>query len=146
MAKFDGKDLTVLMNDGGSGGLVAVGNSVDCTISIVGDEVDTTDKDSTGWKSFLLGERQATITTNGYTDYSASWGHFSGGVGTSGYYASILNDTQLTIRFTTNTSGDDYIEVTARMTKFESNGAKNQAAGYSVELKSDGVPTVGTIA
>lgn len=139
MAKFDGRDLLLLLDS------VAIGNSLECTVTVDADEVGLTDKDDAGWDDFINGNKRVTITANGYTDYSASWGHFTGGVGVTNYYTKLINNTEITARFTTNSSGDDYIQVTAILKKFESNGRMNEGAGYSIELKSKGAPTTGTI-
>ena len=68
MAIFNGSELIVtLAADGGS--QLKLLHSTSCTLSINADTIDTSTKDSGGWRDILSGQRSFSISADGLMDF-----------------------------------------------------------------------------
>lgn len=118
----------------------AITHATDGSLSFSVDEVDVTTKDSSGWKEILTGIRSGSISTSAMVALDATYGFEE-------LYDAIAADTSLTIKYSTEVTGDMYHSVSAYCTSLEvnSSGPKGVAT-YSATFTITGTPTKGTVA
>lgn len=111
---------------------VAVAKATDCSIEFSANEVNIAHKDVSGsWSASDYGELNATISTSalyaelGGESFDTIWGEFLAG-------------TKMTIRFSTEVTGDTYYEGEFLCTSLSINAPNNESVTYSASFKSDG--------
>jgi len=123
----NGSDLLVYI-DGN-----AIGYSTSCSISFTQDNPVVTSKDDDKWAKRLQGNRDVSISTDGYialdADYNLEY-----------LYELMEAQTGVTVRYSTNTSGDGYFQVAAVISSLNADAPDNEGATFSVEFESNGAP------
>lgn len=116
-------------------GGTAVAHATDASISFSMSPRDVTTKDSGGYRELLEGLRQFSLSTSALYAMDAAYG-------VDDLYTALDDRTQITVRFSTEESGDDYFEGTCYCTSLEisSSGAEDNAS-YSASFEGTGEPT-----
>lgn len=127
MAKIDGK-LIVLQFGG-----VTVAGQTTGSINFSADMLDATTKDSAGWKEFLAGEKNATISVGGLYDPAAA-------EGAEEIIAYLFVGSALTWRFGQLTAGGSYWTGSGVITSISIQADKNTLSAYTVEVQNTGTP------
>jgi len=133
MAKLDGKDIVLKI-----GGVVLVGRTTG-SINFTSDMLDATTADSEGWKEFLAGENNATLSIGGLYDPEAA-------EGASESIAYIFAGTKVTWYYGQTTAGGTYYTGDAYISRVSIQGDKNTVASYTIEIQNTGTPDVETVA
>lgn len=106
-------------------------HATDCSIEISMDTIDTTTKDSAGWRDLLPGLRQASInTSNLYEDSSTE--------GVDELWTAFLARTPLTLRFSTEVVGEERFTGSFYLTSLSLTGGVEDAASYSATFELSG--------
>lgn len=127
MAKIDGKLIVLQI-----GGYTVTGQTTG-SINFSADMLDATTKDSAGWKEFVAGEKNATISVGGLYDPAAS-------TGAEEIIAYLFVGSALTWKFGQLTAGSTYWEGSGLITSININGDKNTLSAYTVEIQNTGTP------
>ena len=113
-------------------GGTAVAHATDASISISQSPRDTTTKDSGGWRDLLEGLRQFSISTSALYAMDAAYG-------VDDLWTALSGRSEVTVKFSTEVSGDEYFEGTCYVTSLEisSSGAEDNAS-YSASFEGTG--------
>ena len=130
--KFNGTDLLVYV-DG-----VAVAHATSHTLNINVDMIDATTKSSAGWKDILPGLKDWSIDFEGLVAYDAAEGF-------SELFADIGSRTQVTVKFSTEETGDDRYTGTAYVASLSASAPLEDVVSYSGSFAGDGVLTEETV-
>lgn len=116
-----------------------IGHMTDASFSFSHEPRDITTKDSAGYRALLEGLRSWTMSSSNLTAFDATYGIDS-------LRTAALARTQLTLRWGTQVSGDDYIQGTAYISSLEesSPGAEDNAT-FSVTFEGTGTPTIAAL-
>ena len=128
MAVKNGTDLTIYV-DG-----VAVGHAKNASISMNDALIDVTTKGSGGWEESLHGLRSFAISGDSLMDLTDSEGAVE-------FTAMITARETATVRFTTNTSGEEYWTGTILAESVDISAPTEDAVGYSYSFKGTGALT-----
>lgn len=130
---------------------VGTGNADSCSISYDVDTKELSDKDvdpgstAPSAVALTLGKKRINITSSGFVVESVD-----GTTAKVGGYKTMLlnvhNGTKVDWKYTTDESGDTVISGEGYVTKFSSNSDDGSEAKYSIEIKSTGTITVGSVA
>lgn len=93
--------------------------------------IDVTTKDSQGWTYILAGLRDWSIDGEGMSEFDATYG-------VNDLRSLWLNRTQVTVRFSTNVSGDEYLEGTAYLTSLNEDASMEEATTFSFTFTGNG--------
>lgn len=129
---FNGKLIGVYV-DG-----TLIGCATSGTLRVEADEIDATCKDSDAWGNNLIGRRSWGMDVDALVKLDA----------TEGLEESIdyiLNETTVTLKFSTEVTGDTYWTGSAIATSVEANAPNNEVASWSVSFSGQGALTKGTI-
>ena len=113
-------------------------HATDCSIEISMDTIDTTTKDSAGWRDILPGLRQASVNTSHLYEDSAS-------EGVDELWAAFLARTPLTLRFSTEVVGEERFTGSFYLTSLSLSGGVEDAATYSATFELSGALTKETV-
>lgn len=133
MAKLDGKDIVLQFEN-----ITLVGRTTG-SINFTADMLDATTADSAGWKEFISGEKNATLSVGGLYDPEAA----EGADDAIGY---LIAGTQLTWKYGQTTSGGTYYTGEALISSVTIQGDKNTVASYTIEIQNTGTVTPATVA
>lgn len=115
---FYGKNLLLYLNG------TAIALSRECTFSVSSDEIDITSKDSAFAYAMLPAQVKATVSFSGLATVAAGT--------TKNLLDAIQAGTKFAWKFSTNTSGDNYMHGTGLyITSMEVAGSVGDAATYS---------------
>lgn len=103
---FNGTDMVVLV-DG-----VVLGHTTSCTLSVEADLPDASTKDSAGWAEHIKGQRSWSVDFEGLMAYDGS-------IPSPEVLDYILNRTTVTLRFSTQETGDAYWTGSASLASYE---------------------------
>lgn len=108
----------------------------DASFSFSHEPRDITTKDSAGYRELLEGLRSWSMSSSNLTAFDATYG-------VDDLRTAALARTQVTLRWMTNVSGDNYVQGTAYITSLEENspGAEDNAS-FSVSFEGTGAPTI----
>ena len=120
--KIDGNNLLIYVQ----GSAVACTTSASLSMSM--SSIDTTCKDSGGWASSIAGLKNWELSGEGLTEFDATYG---------------FNDlvtiwkagTEITVRFSTNVTGDKYFEGKGYITDLSEDAAMNDVTTYSFTIQ-----------
>lgn len=115
-----------------------ISHSKDATLSISSDMIETTTKDSSGYKEYIPGEKGGEITCSGLWAFDATYG-------IDELITAQLAGTQVTVLFTTGVSGDKRISASAYITDISGNAPQNDAAAFDITFQLTGTLTWETI-
>lgn len=125
---LNGRNLRVYVN----GNAVADATSGDLSVSQSSRDVTT--KDSAGWMEVLYGLKEWSISGDGLVALDATFA-------TEELIDFILNSTTVTIRFTTNVSGDTYWTGSAIAESVDVSSPNEETPTFSFSFKGDGALT-----
>jgi len=131
--KLDGKEIVLKI-----GGVLLVGRTTG-SINFSADMLDATTADSGGWKEFISGEKNATISIGGLYDPEAA----EGAEEAIGY---LKSGAELIWYYGQTTPGGTYHTGDGLIASVSIQGDKNALASYSIELQNTGQPSVNTVA
>jgi len=119
-------------------GSTKVAHATDGSISINMATRDATTKDSGGWTDRLEGVRSWSITCNALFAYDATYG-------LSDLFSALNNRSTVTVKFSTEVTGDKAYSGTAYVTSIEANAGTEENATYSVTFEGTGALSETTI-
>lgn len=130
--KFNGTDILVYV-DG-----VAVAHATSHTLNVNAEMIDATTKSSAGWKDILPGLRDWSIDAEGLVAYDAT-------EGVEELYADITGRTQVTVKFTTEVTGDARWTGSAYVSSMSLSAPMEDVVSYSISFAGDGALTLETV-
>lgn len=137
--KLIGNAIGIYVNVDGAMKLIAAGTGA--TYSADRQVIDVTTKDNNGARAILMGGKSVNFTYNGAISFDQS-------DSTNHGYEKMLNAwnnaTSCTVRMSTNTTGDTYIQCTAYIANISGDAPVNAMGTYSLDIQSTGDITVGT--
>lgn len=125
---INGNDFRIYVNGN------AVAQATSCDISISQSPRDVTTKDSAGWKDVLYGLKEWSVSGDGLVALDDTFGHLDLG----GF---LIAGTEVTVRYTTDTTGDDYYTGSAIIDSVEISSPANETPTYSFSLTGNGALT-----
>ena len=131
--KFNGKDMKVYTVSGVTDTLITDTDS--CEISFTMSPIETTTKDSNGWKEVITGLKEGSISISGMVN-------FSGANQVNALVDALVNDTPLVVKFKTATTGDTTYQWSCFVTSAPVTFGNNEAATFSCDLTPTGSPTI----
>jgi TP901-1 family phage major tail protein len=133
MAKEKGTNILLKVGAIGSpsGAFTALQGQRTGTFAGSADPIDVSDKTQQGWKSYLSGLKDGTVTVGGIAEWAAS----PDNLGT--IRDAWLNDTPVECRLVYNSAGG-YFQGNFYVTQFELSGNHDGATEYSLQLSPDG--------
>jgi predicted secreted protein len=135
--KFNGKDMKVYTVSGGIDTLITDTDSSE--ISFTMSPIDTTTKDSNGWREVIAGLKEGSISISGMVN-------FSGTNQVDQLVDALVNGTQLTVKFKTTTTGDTTYQWACFVTSVPLTFGQDEAATFTCDLTPTGSPTISTVA
>ena len=119
-------------------GSTLISHATEGSISLNMDTRDSTTKDAAGQRALLEGVKSGTISVSAlYADDAA--------YGVDELMAAWANRTTLTVKFSTEVTGDSFWSAAAYVTSLEVNAAMEDNASYSATFELTGAITYGTV-
>src|SRR3990167_2590274 len=112
-----------------------LGAATSHSLSLSGNSMDVTTKDSGGWKEILPGLKEWSI------DCDALRADDQTGKGHKDIFDALVNRTKLSVKFRTATTGDEAFVGEVYVTSFEKNAGLEEAASYSASFEGTGALT-----
>lgn len=137
--KLNGNLLGIYMNVDGAMRLIAAGTGASYTYSR--QVIDATSKDNNGARAILMGGKSVNFTFNGLISFDQTDTTYHG---YDKMLTAIDNNTSVTVRFSTNVTGDKYIQCSAYIESINGDAPVNAVGTYSLSINSTGDITVGT--
>ena len=100
--------------------------------------IDATSKENDGAKQILLGQQDWSINHDGHLEFDAAYGYVD-------LIAAWKAKTTLTLKFSTEVSGDTFLTGDALITSLDISAEVNGVTSYSVSFEGTGPVTVGTV-
>lgn len=120
-------------------GAVAVGHATSCSLTISRTMRSILTKDSAGsYEQVAPGQLKATGSGSGLFSYDTA------NYGVDDLFTAINAGTSLTVRFTTDVTGDKYWEGSAYLTNLNFEGPVEENSTYSFDIEFNGAITQGT--
>lgn len=130
---FNGNLLLVYVDD----------TAIDCltssSISLSRDMIDASCKDNAGQYEALPGQKTGTISAEGLVAFDAT-------EGIDELLADYAAGTSVTVKFSTEVTGDTYIQSAAYIESIDWDGPLNDVTTYSVTFHLYGAQTISTVA
>jgi predicted secreted protein len=142
MARINGTNLVVQVDNGNGQGKVACSFSQDCKLSIDLGTANATTKDSGGWDEIIPTNAKWSMDTNGLVDF-----HPSATVhNVADLFNAMANKLAVTVNFTlvSQTTGDQSWNGTAYITKLEQNAKDKDVVSYSATFEGTAALTMVT--
>jgi predicted secreted protein len=118
---------------------VKIADCSDVSISVSHSPRNTNTKDSAGWETHLEGMRSWEASASGLVAYDSTNGYIA-------LWDSINNRTPVSIRFSTEVTGDSYFSGTAYVTSIETaSPATEENVTWNVSFQGTGALTKGTV-
>ena len=130
MAIFNGTNLGVYISDT----LIAAAQDVSLSLSM--ETIDITTKDSAGYRELLAGLRSGSMSCNGLIDYVDA-----SNKDVTDLYAAWEGRTKLTLKFSSEITGDTSFTVDGFLTSLEQSGGTEDTATYSATFELTGQVT-----
>ena len=121
-------------------GSTLVGAAQDVSVSMSVETIDVTTKDSAGYRELLGGLRTASFSVNGLIDYTEATNESTADLATT-----LLARTAVTLKFSTEVTGDQSVSAEAICTSLELSGGTEDTATYSATFEATGTVTLATI-
>ena len=99
--------------------------------------IDTSNKDSAGWKEQIYGQRSGSFDFEGIFAENGNWGMTQA-------YAAIANKTTLTAKWGSGVTGDVYYSASCILTSATETAPMEDVVTFSGTLEITGAPTTGT--
>jgi predicted secreted protein len=132
MAKFNGTDLLVYVNG------TPIAFSQSASLEVAADLPDASTKDDGGWADHIHGQRSWSVTTDGLADLQST-------ANVENLFDQIVNRTDVTLKFSTSTTGDVYFTGTASVESVSINADNENPGTLSVSFKGKGQLTKATV-
>lgn len=129
MAKINGTKIKILV------GGTTLSNIHTCTLNTTRAMIDVTTKDSASWKEVLPGLKDATLTADGYVDYSAT------GYKPQTLYTDLTNGNLLAVIFYDITTGEQSYTASGYLTKVDFSSGTEDAEKFSLSIQITGAVT-----
>jgi predicted secreted protein len=126
-----------------SGTLTKIANATSNDFDITKDMIDITNKDSAGWKEFLVGEGGFTMQIEGMFEEDTSVG--AGGLSWKDLMTDLLAGTSVTVVMTSQVTGDQKLSGSAFFSNLTLSAPQNAVSTFSASLQGTGALTVGTV-
>ena len=117
----------------------AVAGSKTCKLSVKHDTRDCTTKDSAGWEKRGNGKRSWTISCDGLVAFDAS------NKGIDDLFGYVTSREQLSLKFSTTTSGDSYWYGEAFIDSLDIDAGNEESVGYSASFSGSETLAIATI-
>lgn len=130
--KFNGTLLNVYLNN------IIIGCATSSELSVNVDLADATCKDDGGWADHIHGLRDWSVSTDGLVAYDGT-----NNIGD--LYTLLSGRTSVTLKFTTNVTGDLVFSGTASVASISVSAEMESAVTYSVEFTGKGALTKATV-
>lgn len=127
-----------------SGTLTKIANATSNDFDITKDMLDITNKDSAGWKEYLVGLGGWTMKIDGMFEEDASVG--AGGQSWKDIITDMLAGTSVTVVMTSSVTGDQKLSGSAFFSNMTLAAPLNAVSTFSASLQGNGALTVGTVA
>ena len=131
--KFNGKDMKVYTVSGGIDTLITDTDSSE--ISFTMSPIDTTTKDSNGWREVIAGLKEGSISISGMVNYS-------GTNQVDQLVNALVASTPLIVKFKTTTTGDTTYQWSCFVTSVPLTFGQDEAATFTCDLTPTGSPTI----
>ena len=141
MATAAGKnngDLWLLKIQEASGSFVELGYATATSISLDQNLIDVSNKNSSRWAENIRGDRSGSISFDFFHDFGSSAAGF---YGMEELWNAFNNGTSLTVRFTTDVTGDYYWYAACNIASLSMTADHNDAVTCSGELTLTGAIT-----
>lgn len=132
MAKFNASKLKILV------GMIAINNLTDCEMTVDGETIDVTTKDSAGWAEFLPGVKNWTMSGSGILDFSAY-------EGPKEIFNDLVNGAIATVRFSTSITGDTQFAGSGIYTNLGITAGLEDKVDFSFSIQGTGPLLMSTI-
>lgn len=132
MAKFNASKLKILV------GVIAINNLTECELTIDGETIDVTTKDSNGWRELLAGMKSWSMSGSGILDYSAL-------EGPDEIYDDLVNGAIANLKFSTSTTGDSQFTGQGLYSNLGISAGLEDKVSFSFSIEGTGVLTRSTI-
>ena len=129
---LNGKLLRLYMNG------TAITNATESSISFSKDTRDASNKDTAGWKVTLSGLKSASVSTSALSV-------LTGDVGRDQLFAAFESDSTVTLRFSTDNTGEKEFTGPFILTSLEENAPNEDNVTLSASFESAGAVTLVTI-
>ena len=118
-------------------------NGTASSVDIAIDMIEITTKDSSGHKEYIAGEKGGTFQFEGRFEYDTS-------VSTQGesfddLVTAALAGTAFTARWSSQSTGDEYLESSVLISSVSASAPNNDAASFSCTLQMTGTITLGNV-
>jgi len=120
-----GNDFRIYVNGN------AIAQATSCDVNASSSPRDVTTKDSGGWKKVLYGLKEWSISGDGLVALDDSFGHLDLG----GF---LIAGTAVTVRYTTDTTGDEYYTGAAIVDSVSISSPANETPTYTFNLTGNG--------
>jgi predicted secreted protein len=127
-----------------AGTLTKIANATSNDFDITKDMLDITNKDSAGWKEYLVGLGGWTMKIDGMFEEDASVG--AGGQSWKDIITDMLAGTSVTVVMTSSVTGDQKLSGSAFFSNMTLAAPLNAVSTFSASLQGNGALTVGTVA
>jgi len=135
-----GRLLGVYVSEDSGATYDLVAHARNATLSLNSDEIDITTKDSSAWKEILDGQKSWSVSVDGLITYDTE----SDKDQADDLAALLIAGTQITLKFSTDVTGDTKYTGNAFVQSIELNAADNDASSYSATFGGNGALTAGT--
>ena len=119
-------------------GSTLVAHATEGSISLSMDTRDATTKDSSGYRDLLEGTRSGSISVSALYADDATYG-------VNALMTAFSSRSTLTVKFSTEVTGDDYWSATCYLTSLEVSAATEDNATYSASFEISGAVTFSTV-
>lgn len=120
---------------------IANGRSASADVSI--DMIETTEKDSGGYKEFIAGEKGGTFQFEGVLEYDTSVS--TQGLSMKDLMTDALAGNAFVIRWSSQSSGDEYLQSSVLISSVSLSAPNNDVATFSCTLQMTGTITLGNV-
>lgn len=125
-----------------SGTLTKIANATSHSLSLASDMIETTTKDSAGWKEYIAGEKGGTFSIDCRFEEDGSVG--SGAYSFKDLLDKFVGGLTLLAVWGTNATGDIKVAVTVLVSNLELSAPQNDTSTYTATMQITGEPTIGT--
>ena len=124
---INGTDL-LMYSDGNP-----IAYSTSCSLGFTQNTIETTNKDTGSWETFIAGRRGGTISCDGFVALDSDYNY-------SYLYGLMMEQSTVWLRFSTNITGDKYYQVQALLTDLSLEAPDNDNMSFSVSFRTVGSP------
>lgn len=123
----NGTDI-LLYSDGN-----AIGASTGASMSWTQNTIETTNKDTGNYSTFIAGRKAGTMSVEGMYALDETYGF-------SYLWGLFIESSTVTLRYSTEVSGDKYYQCDAIITSLDSDAPDNDNASFSASFQATGTP------